>query len=643
MMTKINKFLCALCALCMVGFVACNEDDIPDNFYSSTKVTAAGFIKADEAQFSEFRDILVRANYLSMLDTYGEYTVFVPTNDAVSRYLAENGYGSVSELPVEQCDTLARTHIVKTQALFTTDIATESMPMNMNDRYLELSTDSDVNNNNALVVFVNKNSRIIQKDDSVTNGVVHVIDRMLTASNQFLPDLMEEDPQLTIFCQALRLTGMADSISRYIDQTYTCGDDSVTKGVKVKYSTGADGQANLLTAYFPEKRYFKYTAFVETDSIFRLHGINNLDDLKAYAKNVYDESYPEDAGQYDDDWKNRKNPLNRFISYHLINRIGLYEDWVVLGAILERCHIPNVADPEDYYETMCPHSIMRFCYASDQLYINRKGLARNAQVRGVRVLKREESGGHQQSAMNGVYHYIDDILTYSAETRNNVLNRRMRIDGTTLSPDFMNSNARVHWMEQSHLTGYKNGYVTDWKMSDETFVGVHSEQTSWWSYEGNAICVSGIYDLSMKLPPIPFSGTYEIRMGYSMGNDRGAVQVYLNNEPCGVPVDFRITNGDYTGWEADTEDEDANKALDKAMRNRGYMKAMDSYGGDDPFRNRAGTLVRRILTKQYLDVNETYWLRFRQVLDDENLYMSFDYLELCPKSVYDSPEGEDRH
>ena len=31
---------------------------------------------------------------------------------------------------------------------------------------------------------------------------------------------------------------------------------------------------------------------------------------------------------------------------------------------------------------------------------------------------------------NGIYHYIDDILTYSAQTRNNVLNRRMRIDGT---------------------------------------------------------------------------------------------------------------------------------------------------------------------------------------------------------------------
>ena len=43
------------------------------------------------------------------------------------------------------------------------------------------------------------------------------------------------------------------------------------------------------------------------------------------------------------------------------------------------------------------------------------------------------------------------------------------------------------------------------------------------------------------------------------------------------------------------------------------------------------------------DSNKTYHLRFRQVLDDPNRYWSFDYIELCPKSVYGSPEGEDTH
>jgi len=31
------------------------------------------------------------------------------------------------------------------------------------------------------------------------------------------------------------------------------------------------------------------------------------------------------------------------------------------------------------------------------------------------------------------------------------------------------------------------------------------------------------------------------------------------------------------------------------------------------------------------------------VLKEDDKYWSFDYIELCPKSIYASPEGEDTH
>ena len=104
------------------------------------------------------------------------------------------------------------------------------------------------------------------------------------------------------------------------------------------------------------------------------------------------------------------------------------------------------------------------------------------------------------------------------------------------------------------------------------------------------------------------------------------VQAYLNNEPCGIPVDLRVYGPDPNiGWVEDTDDEEENTANDKAMHNRGYMKGMDSYrpwDADNPLRGNNWNL-RRVLATQYL------W--------------SFDYIELCPKSVYGSPEGEDTH
>lgn len=641
-MTKYKYFLLAALVLCGVASCVDNDDDIPLNYYQSKKVTAAGFLEADKEQFSEFTAILKRTPYFSMLSTYGEFTLFAPNNEAIGKYLKKMGYSSIDNIPSETCDTLARTHIIKKGAFFTTDVGEGALPeLNMDDAYIVLSSDSDVTNHNALIYYVNKNSRMVDYNDSVTNGVVHVINNVISSSSLLLADKIEEDPSLTIFSQALRLTGMADSLVYYIDESYSCSEDSVHEGVMVRCTSGS---ALYTRSFWPEKRYFKYTAFVEPDSVYRSKGINNIDDLKAYAKKIYDETYPEDAGLYDDDPKLRKNPLNRFVSYHLLPRIGQYNSWVMSGDLREHCWYTSLSDPEEFYETMCPGTMMRFAGPPAGLFINRKGLQNRYTVRGVKVLSPSESGSVDQNALNGVYHYIDDILAYTTQVRDVVLNCRIRIDATVLSPDFMNCNGRGRYGEDI-LTGFKNKYITDWKVSDETYVGVHSDVGYWNSYQANAVCISGVFDVAFKLLPVP-SGTYEIRLGYTVGEERGVVQVYLNNEPCGIPVDLRVYGPDPNiGWVEDTDDEDENTANDKAMHNRGYMKGMDSYrpwDADGPLRNNNWNL-RRVLATQYLDSNKTYYLRFRQVLDDPDRYWSFDYIELCPKSVYGSPEGEDTH
>ena len=641
-MTKYKYFLLAALVLCGVASCVDNDDDIPLNYYQSKKVTAAGFLEADKEQFSEFTAILKRTPYFSMLSTYGEFTLFAPNNEAIGKYLKKMGYSSIDNIPSETCDTLARTHIIKKGAFFTTDVGEGALPeLNMDDAYIVLSSDSDVTNHNALIYYVNKNSRMVDYNDSVTNGVVHVINNVISSSSLLLADKIEEDPSLTIFSQALRLTGMADSLVYYIDESYSCSEDSVHEGVMVRCTSGS---ALYTRSFWPEKRYFKYTAFVEPDSVYRSKGINNIDDLKAYAKKIYDETYPEDAGLYDDDPKLRKNPLNRFVSYHLLPRIGQYNSWVMSGDLREHCWYTPLSDPEEFYETMCPGTMMRFAGPPAGLFINRKGLQNRYTVRGVKVLSPSESGSVDQNALNGVYHYIDDILAYTTQVRDVVLNCRIRIDATVLSPDFMNCNGRGRYGEDI-LTGFKNKYITDWKVSDETYVGVHSDVGYWNSYQANAVCISGVFDVAFKLLPVP-SGTYEIRLGYTVGEERGVVQVYLNNEPCGIPVDLRVYGPDPNiGWVEDTDDEDENTANDKAMHNRGYMKGMDSYrpwDADGPLRNNNWNL-RRVLATQYLDSNKTYYLRFRQVLDDPDRYWSFDYIELCPKSVYGSPEGEDTH
>lgn len=501
-----------------------------------------------------------------------------------------------------------------------------------------LATDKSTVNINVDAADVNSDGEITMAD---ANQIVNMFlfNDVNSSSSMLLADKIAKDPALTLFSQALKATGLADSLVKYIDETYSCGDDSVHTGYMVRCTSGS---AKYTRSFWVGKRYFKYTAFVEPDSIYRLHGINNLEELTQYAKKIYDQTYPDDAGLYDDNPRDRRNPLNRFVSYHLLNRVGQYNTWVCSGETRSACWLTSVTDPEEFYESMCPGTMMRFAGPAAGLFINRKGVGDNYTVRGVKVLSPSESGNTDQNALNGVYHYLDDILAYTPEVRDVVLNCRIRMDATVLSPDFINCNGKGRYGEDI-LTGFKNGYITDWKVSDETYVGVHSDVNYWNSYCANAVCISGIFDVSFKLPPVP-SGTYEIRLGYTCGKERGVVQVYLNNELCGAPVDLRVYGPDPSiGWVEDTDDEEENMANDKAMHNRGYMKAMDSYrsgGAYNPLRANNWNL-RRILTTQYLDENKTYHLRFRQLLDDS--YWAFDYIELCPESVYGSPEGEDRH
>ncbi|MGM9725037.1 MAG: fasciclin domain-containing protein [Prevotella sp.] len=638
-MKKIKTWMLLIAVALVTNMaVSCNEEDLPDNYYTATEMTAAGFLQNDPARFSEFTRILQRANFLSTLATYGEYTLYAPTNEAVNNYLSANNYGSVEDIPQNVCDTIARTHIVKGGVYFTADVSDGTLPLlNMDDRNITITCDSDVNNNNAIIYYVNKSAKMIERDDSVTNGVVHTIDHLLVSTSMLLPDLIKQDTTSTIFASALALTGVELNMRKVEDYSYNIGRDSVEEGLPEIFF-GSEGE-KWTKVKFVERRYFKYTAFVETDETFEKAGIYNINDLIAKAKAWYDNVFPEDAGKYDDDYTHPKNPLNRFVSYHILPFLVNYDQLVISGQIKDYYCDLSKADAEDYYETMAQGCILRASGPKDgKVYLNRKRMDVLI-TPGVRVLSPTESGLNLQDCANGVYHYISAPLYFNPEA----LNNRMRIDATTLFPDFLNmSKCRVQFNEKT-MTMFKNNYLTNVKATSQSLIGVRGNEIWTSSWEGNMVAICGEFDVEIKLPPVPKTGMYELRLGYNVNPSRGIIQAYLNGVACGVPVNLQQGP---EGWKEDTEDEEENRATDKSMHNRGFMKAPDSQGGDisnggTPFRA-AGYIMRRVLYTGEIRQDQENWLRFRQLLKG-NYSLSFDYIELCPKNIYASPEGEDTH
>jgi len=626
-------------ALLVVQFSvsSCSDESAEKNYYTFTGEMLTDYLQNRSSTYSDFILVLQRAEIYDLLSTYGKYTCFAPTNSAMAVYLSENGLKSVSELTDEDCDTLAYSHLIKV-AYFTTDLNDGVIPTtNMNDRYLSISCDTDAYSN--IEYYINKTSKIILRDDSVENGVVHTINKVLSTSNDLLPDMLEKDTTISLFYSALLKTGLDNLLRDYLDLTYSCGEDSVEEGIY--YHTGQEWE----TAYYPKDRKFKYTAFIEPNSVYEARDITTLEELIAHAKEVYDATYPEDAGLYDDDFTNRKNPLNRFVAYHLLDRLGNYNELTITGEIKLRMNASSLIDATDSYETMCPHTIIQCSSPSEGLFINRKGVGTNYTVRGVKIYAPSETSA-DQSAVNGVYHYIDDILEYDVNTRDVVFNCRFRFDATTLSSDFMSSGARGR-EGTATCTGFKPGSVKDWTFTDETLVSVRNRHVDFDSYEGDEVVLLGQYDFSFKLPPVP-EGTYEIRLGYCAMSTRGIIQVFFDKLPCGIPLDLRVSATDESiGWVADTGNPEKDKAVDKAMHNRGYMKGPDTirrYAGGTYyiFRNQSQTF-RRILATKYLSDDEDHYLHIKQVLDNAKAEFAFDYIELCPKSIYASEAGEDTH
>ena len=101
------------------------------------------------------------------------------------------------------------------------------------------------------------------------------------------------------------------------------------------------------------------------------------------------------------------------------------------------------------------------------------------------------------------------------------------------------------------------------------------------------------------------------------------------------------------GYEHDTDDQDYNAEVDKRMHNNTFMKSCKTYGmladASRPARTISNyTTIRRILLKQTMDPKETYYFRMKSVLDNDRKEFQMDYLEYCPKEVYDNPnEPED--
>lgn len=645
------------------AFTSCSDEPDTSNYYTFTGEMVSDYLK-NHQDFSEFATIVERAGMMNQMSAYGAYTCFAPTNEAVNRYLSKKGLSSVSDLSDAVCDSIARTHLISniytTADMNTGVIATP----NMNRRYIEVSHGLD-NDSNA-VVFLNRTSHIIYElqDDSVENGIMQPVSEVLENSNRMLPDVMEENKNISLFTEAMNKTGL----SAIMKETYRDANYDPDAYPRYKY----DSHGNKETATAPDTKEYGFTAFVPTDKVLaEKYNIHTLQDLYKKACEIYDVMYPADVNAPGHSFENLSdsvNPLRRFIEYHILDR--KIQGWNYLTPLNDICIMTKLMNPVDWYGTLLPHTMLKvekltmLKYAdADQMnerYLNRRR-DDEYKVRGAMISKSVENE-YENQAINGWYFYIDDILAFDETTRDIVQNCRIRMDFSTLFPELetngirQNGNPKKQDPEYDETGKYgrnyyfPEGYLTN--VVRHTGYMIYRRPHDYYdSYEGDEMNLFGNFDIEFKIPPVPYEGDWQIRLGYAAEETRGVAQIYFDGVPQGIPLDMtkNLTDASLLGseWRSDYESmTDEEKAADyKNLKNKGYYRgAMGGYcfqgAGATTFQQfvcRQWTL-RRVLCTIHIDPKKDHYLRIRCVSTGKTEF-DLDYLELVPKSVYGVTDG----
>ncbi len=238
----------------------------------STNTNITTYLDKNPDKYSIFREVLARSGTADFLQAYGTYTLFLPNNTAMTAYLKQIGKNSVDDMSIADLTNLVTFHVIN-DTVSTANFGDGKInSLTMYGQYL---TTGGVNINGQSLIRINKQGNIVAANIHVGNGIIHEVDGVLIPATKTLAQTIEADPNLSIFTQGLKVTGLYDSL-------------------------------NVLPAVNPDVNHKFLTVLTETDSIFKAAGFATFAALQTrYFK----------AGS---DPKTITDSLHVFFAYHIL-------------------------------------------------------------------------------------------------------------------------------------------------------------------------------------------------------------------------------------------------------------------------------------------------------------------------------------
>ena len=694
--------LCGVAIAVLCVFSSCKENIDTSARYVFKYNTVYSYLQKHEA-YSEYVSLLEKVNVSDVSDTKvssllsarGHYTCFAPSNEAIQQYLEELCEKDSTILPYPSWDAFTdstkldsiRKVIVfnsiidggletepYTTAEFPTEDKAEFVMSCLNDK--KLSVHYITNRPDSIYINMDCPISETQRDIVCINGVIHQMEKTIAPSGvtctEYINDYLEKgkDGYRTCF-RVLKACGLLDTLSKVRDEVYE--KLYITNRIPNLENMTGHGFAEGSIGYAPKHRLYGFTIFAETDDFWRSQGIDP-DSENLFQELIQwiidnDQYSKEDEFVTDENYTSEKNLLYQWITYHILP-CKISSDKLVIHNNEKGYNIQNknlTIAQDEFYATMGKRRLLKIFESkeSNGVYLNRFPKLDNGR-RGTYhelycdedkvgcLVDNKSDSVLNYNVLNGIVYGIDAPLAYTDEVRNNLQRQRIRFESMTMFPEAMTNDIRKcqstdfrHQFIHIPPTS-KYQYFENMDLSDDTwFVYLNSYGYDWCNLNADELKAEGRYEVTLKLPPVPRSGVYELRYKVLANGDRGTAQFYLGTDknklaPTRIPIDLTLATPEKTGWFTDSDDDEYNAEKDKQMRNNGIMKGAEGIQNSSATERATTYTLRHIVSRQFVDADKTYYLRIKSVLDSDRKEFYMDYLEWVSKDVYDNPvEPED--
>lgn len=238
---------------------------------------------AEEAGLTDFLTIVEKAGLEGTIHSYGTYTLFAPTNEAIAAYLQSHAKSSVNDLTAEEASEIVKYHLIP-KALGQADFVDGRLAYrNFTNRYITTKAGAE---DNKVVYSVNRQAKIVTADIVGANGYLHVIDNVLTKPVNTVTEMIQQLPEdeFSFFKNLFDKSGWADSLSTINDNQW-------------------------------------FTFFVQNNESFTQAGIHSEDDLL-------------DQLQINTPAVSRDSLIYNFVGYHIVNRLAYVADLMAASSLL---------------------------------------------------------------------------------------------------------------------------------------------------------------------------------------------------------------------------------------------------------------------------------------------------------------------